>query len=284
MVRFRRPALAWTNVSRETIQKGSDIMTTLEMTVGLEIETTGGGLDALSVIADMVGIDRHPHSYHCDCRDQCEARFDRPNIVTAQDDCSVELEYITRPIVLGDSESWQELEEVGRVFRIHRTFADPTEDTGQHVHVGARNTLDLLPERSMPDGHGGRFMADGREQLAQFFVPLQETLRPFFAASAEDVRHYNGPIGRSPRYRTRTGWLNLNYHRPTVEFRGWNGSVVPWRWRMSAGISAAMVAAVMDGARPTRKVRPTLVGVLGKHLDNETRELMTRQLFYRLHR
>jgi hypothetical protein len=259
-------------------------MDTLKLSVGLEIETTGGGENALPHIADLIGIDDRLHSYHCECDRQCSHRFDRENIVTAQNDCSVEMEYITRPIVLGDAGSWQELEEVGHVFRQYRTYANPNDNTGQHVHVGAIDTLDTLPERMIDlRGEGGRISADGREQFAQFFVPLQEALRPYFAASVEDVRDYNHPISRDYRYRSRTGWLNLNRGRKTVEIRGWNGSVVPWRWRMSAGISAAMVAAVMDGARPTRKDKPTLAGVLGKHIDDETRELMSRQMFYRLH-
>lgn len=257
-------------------------METLSLTVGLEIEVTGGGGDALERLWEPLGIDRHPHAYHCSCRSQCSHDVDRPNIVTVQDDCTVEMEYITRPIVLGDSESWEALGMVGDVFRQSRTYADPMENTGQHVHVGAGYALDELPERRARDHEGVVFMADGREQLAQYFIPLQEALRPYMAASVSDVRDYNHPLTRNRWNRDRQGWLNLNRGRQTVEIRGWNGSIVPWRWRMSAGISAAMCAAVLDGARPTRKAKPTLAGELGKHLDDETRELMSRQMFYRL--
>ena len=257
-------------------------MTTLDITTGLELEVTGGGADALAMMWETLGIDRYPHSYHCPCRSQCDHDIDRPNVVTVQDDCTVEMEYITRPIRLGDADSWRELDYVGSVFRQARTYADPMANTGQHVHVGVGFDLDALPERRARDIDGTVFMADGREQLAQFFIPLQEALRPYFAASVKDVRDYNHPLSRNRWNRDRTGWLNLNRGRKTVEIRGWNGSVVPWRWRMSAGISAAICAAVLDGARPTRKARPTLAGELGKHLDDETRELMSRQMFYRL--
>jgi len=256
-------------------------MDTLSLSVGLEIEVTGGGADALQTLSRTIGIDRYTHSYHCQCREQCAPSFDRPNIVTAQDDCTVEMEFITRPFYLGDNDSWRQLGIVGDAFREARTYADPSAATGGHVHVGAA-LLDELPHRMMSCGNLPRFDADGREQLAQFFYPLQEALRPYLAASAEDVRDYNHPISRDWRYRDRTGWLNLRRGAPTIEVRGWNGSVVPWRWRMAAGISAALVAAVLDGARPTRKARPVLSSVLGKHLDQETRELMSRQMFYRL--
>lgn len=258
-------------------------MNTLDLSVGLEIEVTGGGYEALQQLWEPLGIDSHPHSYHCRCRAQCYPSFDRANVVTAQDDCTVEMEYITRPIVLGDAQSWRELAMVGEAFRQSRTYADPYERTGQHVHVGAGELLDELPRRRVRSSDGELFEADGREQLAQFFVPLQDALRPYLAASAENVRDYNQPLSRDRWRRDRTGWLNLNRGAPTVEVRGWNGSIVPWRWRMSAGISAALCAAVLDGARPTRKAKPTLAGVLGKHLDDETRELMSRQMFYRLH-
>jgi hypothetical protein len=261
---------------------GANEMETLSLTVGLELETTGGGSDALEIIADAIGIDHHPHPYHCGCREQCDARIDRPNIVTAQDDCTVEMEFITRPMVLGDAQAWAELALIGEAFRQSRTYADPHENAGQHVHVGAGYALDELTPRRARDFDGEVFMADGREQLAQLFIPLQEALRPYMAASVDDVREYNHPLSKNRWNRPRQAWLNLNYNRPTVEIRGWNGSIVPWRWRMSAGISAAMCAAVLDGARPTRKAKPTLAGELGKHLDDETRELMSRQMFYRL--
>lgn len=256
-------------------------MSTLDITTGLEVEVTGGGADALAMMWEALEIDHYPHSYHCTCRAQCSHDIDRPNVVTVQDDCTVEMEYITRPIRLGDANSWAELDYVGEVFRQARTFADPMRNTGQHVHVGVGYALDELPERRVR-ADGEYFMADGREQLAQYFIPLQETLRPFMAASVKDVRDYNYPLTWDRWNRNRNGWLNLNRGSQTVEIRGWNGSVVPWRWRMSAGISAAICAAVLDGARPTRKARPTLVGELGKHLDPETRELMSRQMFYRL--
>ena len=259
-------------------------MDTLKLSVGLEIEVTGGGSDALQQLWEPLGIDSHPHSYHCRCSWQCRPTFDRSNVVTVQDDCTVEMEYITRPIVLGDAASWAELGIVGEAFRQCRTYADPTANTGQHVHVGVGLALDEMPLRRMRNpGNGEFFAATGREQLAQYFVPLQEALRPYMAASVSDVRAYNHPITKNPWYRPRTGWLNIgDTGDETVEIRGWNGSVVPWRWRMSAGISAAICAAVLDGARPTRKLKPTLAGELGKHLDDETRELMSRQMFYRL--
>lgn len=259
-------------------------MDTLKLSVGLEIEVTGGGSEALDILWEPLGIDSSPHSYHCHCTWQCRPTFDRSNIVTVQDDCTVEMEYITRPMYLGDSGSWAELATVGEAFRQCRTYADPAASTGQHVHVGVGEALDAMPMRKVRNVENGSwFWATGREQLAQYFIPLQEALRPYFAAAAGDVRSYNHPLTKNPHYRSRQGWLNLNdTGEETVEFRGWNGSVVPWRWRMSAGISAAICAAVLDGARPTRRLKPTLAGELGKHLDSETRELMSRQMFYRL--
>lgn len=252
---------------------------TLSLSVGLEVEVTGGADDAAELMEPRGLIyDRERCDYHCRCM-ACAATFGRGNVFAFQDDCSVDGEFITRPFLLGDAATWDELRQASRCMTDAGAYASPMESTGCHVHVGAEQ-LHALPVRYR---NGERF--DGFRQLEAVFFPLQETLVSYAAGSVETVRGYNYPI-RNPREcenRDRQQWLNLRGKTgPTVEFRLWNGSVTAWRWRMYAGISAAIVAATLDGARPSRKVRPLLTDALGSHIDSETRELMARQAFHRL--
>jgi len=172
------------------------------------------------------------------------------------------------------------------VMRQARAEVLPLEDTGCHVHVGA-HVLDDMPSRELFEestGVGEAFEGDGREQLAQAFFYLQESFRPFASGSESEVRGYNRTIGWGRHYRCRSDWLNLNRHRQTVEFRLWNGSMTPWRWRMYAGISAAMVTAVADGLNPyvaCERANLPLADALREWLDSETLMLMGQQLMYR---
>jgi hypothetical protein len=241
-----------------------------QLTVGLEVEVTGGANDAVNLLHDenLVG-DSYLHRYHCDCS-SCEHSISRPNIFTGQEDCTVDGEFITRPVFMGDTGSWLALERAGAVFAYAGAYADPDESTGCHVHVGAEGLDDL-----------GTIELDGmdrhpRERLAQFFVPLQDDLRQYARGSVGKVRGYNRPIDSDPRYRNREGWLHLRTGSDTVEFRLWNGTTTAWRWRMYAGISAAMVLAVMEG-RPPADHGARLTDALDGILDDETLALMARQ-------
>ena len=241
------------------------------LTVGLELEVTGGAREAVSLAYDrgLVASD-YLHSYHCSCSD-CEPDIDRATIATAQNDCTVDGEFITRPMFMGDTESWAQMERLAVVFAASGTYADPMESTGCHVHVGAEG-LDLLDPIELEDREWC-----GRERLAQFFVPLQNDIGAYARGASHRVRGYNSPIGSSPRYRTREGWLHLRKGSPTVEFRLWNGTTAAWRWKMYAGISAAIVLATMEG-RPPCPDGTTLVDALDGLLDGEMLELMERQM------
>ena len=241
------------------------------LTVGLEIEITGGARDAVSRGYDMglTGADSL-HSYHCSCR-TCTPDMDRDNILAAQEDCTVDGEFITRPIFMGDADSWALLDRASAMFARVGAYADPSENTGCHVHVGAA-LLDELPTVETDDGEEW----DGREQLAQWFIPLQEDLTNYARGLDDGVRDYNYPLDKCTRYRRREDWLNLRRRTPTVEFRVWNGTTAAWRWRMYAGISAAMVLATLEGRTPMPDgtlVRDALDGLL----DDETLLLMALQ-------
>jgi hypothetical protein len=171
---------------------------------------------------------------------------------------------------MGDAGSWAQLEKAGAVFASVGAYADPEESTGCHVHVGAEG-LDTLDNFELEG-----YEWCGRERLAQFFHPLQKDIANYARGSVGAVRGYNRPIDASPRYRNREGWLHLRKGSPTVEFRLWNGTTTAWRWRMYAGISAALVLATMEG-RPPADVGTPLTAALDGILDDETLALMVRQ-------
>lgn len=252
-------------------------MNNAETKVGIEIETSKHD-EGLVRATFAAGLIAHGHKcgYHCG-RSCCAHDEHRPNILTAQEDCSVASEFITRPIRLGNAGAWSQLQTFGGILAEHRAEADPMSNTGCHVHVDAA-VLDALPTRNVRNER-----VDGREQLAQFFFPLQDSLEIFAGGALSSVRDYNQRITQSSSYRTRTQWLNLRRGTETVEFRLWNGSTSPWRWRMYAGISAGMVAAVADGKRIDGRRRvPTLTKALRGYLDDETLDLMGRQAIHNL--
>ena len=268
MGRHYRPG--WSGASNGKAGTMDDVMSTL--TVGLEVEVTGGAEEAVEVAHDEgLTADDSLHSYHCDCS-SCEHDEYRVNIVTAQNDCTVSGEFITRPIRMGDAGSWSDLERLSAVFAWTGAYADPHESTGCHVHVSAA-LLDTLPTVEDEDSGEGW---DGREQLAQFFVPLQNDIAMYARGAVDRVRDYNHPIGTDPRYRPREGWLHLRRRSQTVEFRLWNGTTAAWRWRMYAGISSALVMAVVQQRPPVPNGTPVLEALAGL-LDDETLALMERQ-------
>ena len=245
---------------------------------GIEIELTGYEPELIRAAYDA-GLTANPHkcSYHCGYAGCCGHDENRANLLTVQDDCTVAAEFITRPFRLGDSEAWQKLELFSGLLTDFRAYAEPNDNTGCHVHIDA-GVLDALPSRNVRNKR-----INGREQLAQFFFPLQDSLEIFAGGQYNKVRAYNRRITQSDAYRARGEWLNLNPGRPTVEFRLWNGSVSMWRWRMFAGISAGMVAAVADGKTiDGRRKTPTLTQALRGYLDDETLDLIGRQAIHNL--
>ena len=247
------------------------------MKVGIEIELTGYDSPLIWAAFDAgLTAKSEKCSYHCPyaC---CAHEESRGNILTVQDDCTVAAEFISRPIRLGDASSWEKMGAFAGLLTDYRAYAEPNDNTGCHVHVEALE-LDSLPTRNVRNSR-----VDGREQLAQFFFPLQDSLEIFAGGQYNKVRRYNARISQDSDWRTRQSWLNLRRGTDTVEFRLWNGSVSAWRWRMFAGISAGMVAAVADGKTIDGRRRiPTLTQALRGYLDDETLDLMGRQAIHNL--
>lgn len=194
---------------------------------GYEMEVADDAYTFLEAL-QTVGLTNHYelHPYHCGCS---ECHYDRHTYdFAAQEDCTVNGEFITRILTLGQanrSGHWSALQRA----RTIAWTARPGWEAGNHVHV-SKDVGEAYRTRMHPQDFVWLY---GREyaRLAQ--------------GAFDSVRDYNSPpayLDGSRSYdnsRTYGSWVVD--HGQTWEFRLWNSTAVAWRARLYVEVSLATV-------------------------------------------
>ena len=252
---------------------------------GMEVEVAANGVRLAAALYDEgLSGTAHLHEYHCgegsysSC-DVCAPTPDRATPWTAQEDSTVDAEFISKPLVFGTLEADDAIAEFSRLAIRNRvlTYGKTTQyyDTGNHVHVSRA-----------PLGE------DGELRLARLFARYSDHLARIAAGHAGTVRIYNTPSAESTRewfleqspprdryyYDAAGGWLAWKRH--TVEFRLWNSTVTEWRLRLHAGLSVAMAQAAIDGKDTSPKDHTTFAHKFGDYMEPDVLGLYLRQLDY----
>lgn len=251
------------------------------MLCGIEIEVANNGPDLASELFDrgLCGTN-HLHDYHCSC-DVCDHDPRRPTPWTAQQDCTVAGEFISKPLEFGSAEFAAATEGLSAaMLDLNVSPGQRRQNVGGHVHVDAS---DFGPANSVQ-----------RWRLRRLFLRYQDEMGMLASASQQEVRDYN-PRMRSwneerfwstdcePSYRSiEGGWLR-SVSMKTIEFRLWNSTRLEWRMHLHAGISVGMATAALDWRNlpPVDRsdATPLLVRLL-PYLDERTLELANRQMAY----
>ena len=113
------------------------------------------------------------HSYHCSC-EYCSPDPDRENPLHAQEDCTVEGEIITKPLVYGSREADRTIAGLASALTTGR--GQPGEGAGFHVHVEHNNDEVALV------------------RLYRMFLRYQTDLAELASGQWGQVRDYNSPL------------------------------------------------------------------------------------------
>lgn len=142
---------------------------------GFECEIAEGASDVLASLhsARLIPSARL-HSYHCACED-CSHDPDRPNPLTAQEDCTVDGEVISKPLVYGSDEADRTI--AGMAGALASGRGRPGDEAGFHVHVSHED------------------MSDGEKVLLyRMFLRYQDDLAALASGQFGAVRDYNRPL------------------------------------------------------------------------------------------
>src|SRR4051812_27869610 len=106
--------------------------------VGMELEI-GSGAKALADTLNAMGSRYLPAGvcdYHCGCSD-CSHDPERYNLWTAQEDCSVDGEFISKPLAIYSDAFEDAVRAMGEA--LFKSRAIPDDSAGNHVHVDRRD-------------------------------------------------------------------------------------------------------------------------------------------------
>jgi hypothetical protein len=247
---------------------------------GWESEFEAGSETLLPVLYDRGLIaDPDMHAYHCRCSD-CDPLPDRVNPFTAQEDCSCDVEVISKPFAFGSDEHMNTLDAFAAALRDGE--ATPGRSAGNHVHVnredmeaGDHRRLWRLFTRYADDldyiAKGGFKENRGYNSPPNLRYSLPERRDIFWNGNDEEWFSTFREHGAS------CSWLTPRSH-VTYEFRLWNSTRMGWRIFLHSALSVAMVEAAVGGVEVVKDDPRELPEVLGDHLHPEAIGLLVRQL------
>lgn len=239
-------------------------------TFGIEMEVGSGSADLL----EALGL-HDIHSYHCGC-DRCYPDRPGPDF-TAQEDCTVDAEFISRILPYND-EGMEAIEDLGEAVRKARCGYGGFRDVGLHIHVGHED----LP-----------YDDDAMRRFWRLWFHCENDIERMAAGSRECVRGYNAPVSERhvgapsvevmyrsdewiPGHTYRDSWVATRTNHSTFEFRVWNSTRATWRIHLAVGVSVALVAAASDGVNVTLDDERTLPDLLGPYMTDESYAAMLR--------
>lgn len=276
---------------------------TLRFGIECEMETGGSALFG-SLNRRMGGVlGDGMHEYHCRC-DVCEHSDGRSNPWTMQEDCTVSGEAISAILTWGTKAADDAIAMLAEALREARSQHGT--DAGNHVHVDAARFY-------RTDEYGSKVPITVRWRRLQRIMHRyqDDELRRVAQGSFTEVRSYNSKLvpwwGRM-REGARVGWpervgaedlplwyaetadadsvrgmIEGGWLRPTgrtMEYRLWNSTRVEWRLRLHAGLSVAITNAAIRGADVEYNDPRPLAHVIRPYADDETMDLLARQLRY----
>lgn len=253
------------------------------MNFGFELELRS---NARPVVADLhsrgVCAVERLHAYHCDCPD-CDYANDR-YLFTAQADCTVDGEMISKILTYGSDEHYRAVDEVTSAMVRHN--AKVHGDTGLHVHVG-KDAFSTRRQRRILF----RLMARYWQELSELAAGGQDAVRGYnrppsppesaLTAGSRPQFYAEGPFRWSSTDFPHTGsWLANKEN--TYEFRLWNATRAAWRVNLAIGLSVAMTRAAVDRCDTTGPDDPRpLEAVIGPYMDDATWAGVIRQRFHK---
>ena len=249
---------------------------------GMEVEVAEGSRPLASMLYDEgLSGTSDLHDYHCSC-DVCDADPDRSTPWTSQEDCSVDGEFISKPLVWGTATADNAISDFARcalASRVRAGFGNG-EDTGNHVHVSKAPFLagELVGRHGLSS-----------DRLLRLFLRYSDHLARVASGNLSSVRHYNSPERSDDRERRLDSPLALGYHSSgswlqerahTWEFRLWNSTIAEWRLRLHAGLTVAIAEAALHGVEVTSKTRATFATTVGPYMTPDVLALYMRQVAY----
>jgi hypothetical protein len=231
----------------------------------------------------------HLHNYHCRCG---ECAYDNnAYLFTAQNDCTVNGEMISKILEYGSDRHYRAVREVTSAMVRHN--ARVTGDTGLHVHV-PRDAFSTRRQRRILF----RLMARYWSELSELAAGGQPTVRGY-NQPPQDPRYaqydyYNnrnrdgsrrsipsGPFDWSgTAYPNAGSWLVTK--EATYEFRLWNATRAEWRVNLAIGLSVAMTKAALDRCDTTGPDDPRPIeAILAPYMDDVTWAGVLRQRFHK---
>lgn len=200
---------------------------------GSYIEEHEGSDDLWAALNVMEGAglieDTDVHDYHCGCGWRCDYTRSSP-VFTAQQDCTVGVEFVSRILSLDD---WEVVattgEAVDNIWRKTGRRPNGRAPWGNHIHVGARS-----PHRVSP--WSAAFLA---------MESLDWELIACGGCASGRTRGYN----TKPHKGSEPGWQGWAVGRDeTVEYRLWNTPAEGWRigFHVATSIALRRCASVLD--------------------------------------
>lgn len=229
---------------------------------GIELELNGGAQEVVAALYErrLIGDDSI-HDYHCGCEHCDHWRGPQGAPFTAQHDCTVAVELISRVLRHGAKNTSRYISALATCLMSARAVADATsgDGAGNHVHVDMRD-LDNA----------------ARVRLLRLFGHHQDELGVLASGPDGHVRGYNRRLspddwqGVKPdsMYYGCHAWLSIGPHQETAEFRLWNSTRAEWRLRLHSDVSVALVNAAADGADIDEE--RSLVDVISPYVTPET--------------
>lgn len=239
------------------------------------------------------------HDYHCRCS-LCDHSLDRANVFTAQRDCTVAIEVISKPLPFGSDEHFAAYEDLADA--VATSGAGVASNAGNHVHVN-REDMDAAAEWRL-----ARILARYQEDLDYIARAGDSNVRGYNRRHVTDGRCSCPALGQSEP--DRWGWRNNVRHEVreclwaddaptttgdygpgffetgtwfrrcarTYEFRLWNATTVAWRMFLHSAMSVALVEAAVHGVVVNADDPRELPEVIGEYLHPDALPLMVRQL------
>lgn len=193
----------------------------------------GGPMDLINrAYSNGLIAENNRHSYHCDC-DSCDYRRDDP-LMTAQSDCTVAVEFVSRIIDLNnfdqaalDIQRWVEMMEYWD--EDGGWMPDGSTSCGNHVHVSADG------DENEGVWHGTTVRRNAHDHVNALYAAFDWV--DIADGGCGKIRGYNSKPGRTNEYGG--NWLSDRGYG-TFEHRLWNTPREPRRLWAHIGISLGL--------------------------------------------